>query len=168
MLNKYTLNNNLCYSYNYNDLKNIDAKLIFNTALSITNIFKELPNLKESHILHTGELLINSIKVNAEKIQIFAQIINQKLELCIYNKGIFMLYNIFEFVNEDDIIYYILNTAQQLKLDPTQSDVYFESGLTPDNTITYYLEKYVSQIHYNKEYELLGSKHLLYKIFECE
>ena len=40
-----------------------------------------------------------------------------------------MLYNIFDLVNDDDIIYYILNTVQQLELDPTQIEVYFESGL---------------------------------------
>ena len=168
LLNNYLLNTKAEFVYSYNQLKSIDAQFIFNIDLPVHEIFEELPNLKQAHYLHSGELLINNVKVNKEKIQIFTQIINQKLELCIYKNGIFMLYNIFDLVNDDDLIYYILNTAQQLELDPTQIEVYFESGLTPDNTIASYLEKYVQQIHYNKQYELLGSKHLLYKIFECE
>ena len=168
LLKNYQLNTEETFVYSYNQLKFIDTQFIFNIDLPVHEIFEELPNLKQAHFLHTGELLINNVKVNKEKIQIFTQIINQKLELCIYKNGIFMLYNIFDLVNDDDLIYYILNTAQQLELDPTQIEVYFESGLTPDNTIASYLEKYVQQIHYNKQYELLGSKHLLYKIFECE
>jgi hypothetical protein len=153
------------YSIKLNQPK---SHLIFKNINPIHKILNELSNYKNAIFLHTGKLLIDNAKVDVEKIQIFIQIINQKLELCIYNKGIFTLYNIYDIINDNDIIYYILNTIQQHNLDPTITNLIFDNEITINHPISSQLQKYVSNISFNEETNLVGLKHLLYKIFECE
>ncbi len=150
------------------DCSKISSTILFKQLNPIHTIFNDLPNYKHAIYTHTSKLLIQDAKVNQEKIQIFIQIINQKLELCIYNKGNFTLYNIYDIINQDDIVYYILNSIQQHNLDPTQIELVFENEITANHPITAQLQKYVNRIIFNHEFNLAGPKYLLYKIFECE
>lgn len=149
-------------------LNNVDANLIFNTYNPLNKVLNNLPNLKNAKTSHIGKFLIDNNKIDSEKIQVFVHLIEQKLELCIYNKGVFTLYNVFDVTSDEDIVYYILNALEQLKMDPNQVSLLLEGGITVDNVAYEYLVKYVMSVDVNQEVETKGPKYLLYKIFECE
>ena len=155
-------------SYHKLALKNVEASLFFNSYTPIAQVFKELPNLKNAHILHIGKLLIDEVKIDSEKNQVFVRLIEQNLEICIYKKGTFVFYNIFNVITNEDVVYYILNTLEQIKLDPTQTYLSLEGGISTEDLTYEYLSKYIQSVKINEEIEALGSKYLLYKIFECE
>ena len=149
-------------------LNNIDAHLVYNNYNALNSVLKNLPNFKNAIYTHTGKFLIDESKIDREKIQVFVRLINQKLELCIYKNGIFTLYTIYDIIGDEDVVYYILNTIQQLELDHQQVEVAFEGGISTEHIAMEYLPRYVNKVTYNETYELQGPKYLLYKIFECE
>ena len=149
-------------------LNNVDAHLVYNNLSPISKLFQNLPNLKSATTTHTGKFLIDFSKIDAEKNQVFVRLIEQKLEICIYNQGVFNFYNVFDVASDEDIVYYILNTIEQLKLDANQISISLEGGITSDHLAYDLLLKYVNELTVNKEIEAIGPKYLLYKIFECE
>jgi len=149
-------------------LQKVDAYFVYNNFNPLNTVFKNLPNFKNAIYTHTGKFLIDECKVDREKIQVFVRLINQKLELCIYKNGIFTLYTIYDIIGDEDVVYYILNTIQQLELDHQQVEVAFEGGINATHIAMEYLPRYVHKVTYNETYELQGPKYLLYKIFECE
>ena len=149
-------------------LSKIDASIAFNNFGHLYKVFQNLPNFTNAIYTHTAKKFLDRIKYDREKIQVFAQLINQKLELCIYNKGIFTLYNIYDIIGDDDIVYHILNTMQQLQLDPSQVEVSLDGNISADHPIYEHLPKYVHSVSSNEDIQEKGPKYLLYKIFECE
>lgn len=149
-------------------LNNVDAHLVYNTYNRINKVLNNLPNLKSATTFHIGKFLIDYNKIDSEKIQLFVRLIEQKLELCIYDKGIFTLYNVFDVTSDEDIVYHILNTLEQFKVDTTHVSLSFEGGITEENLAYEHLAKYIQYLHVNRNIEAIGPKYLLYKIFECE
>ncbi|QTV06269.1 DUF3822 family protein [Faecalibacter bovis] len=149
-------------------LKNVDASLVFNTYNPLNKVLNNLPNLKNGTTFHVGKFLIDNNRIDSEKNQIFVRLIKQKLELCIYKKGVFTLYNVFDVTSDEDIVYYILNSLEQFNVDPNQVYVSLEGGITEDSIAYEHLAKYIQFIDFNREIEAIGPKYLLYKIFECE
>ena len=149
-------------------LNNVDANLIFNTYNPLNKVLNNLPNLKNAKTSHIGKFLIDNNKIDSEKIQVFVHLIGQKLELCIYNKGVFTLYNVFDVTSDEDIVYYILNALEQFKVDPNRVSIQLEGGITEENVAYDHLVKYVKTVDVSREVEAIGPKYLLYKIFQCE
>ncbi|RLZ11910.1 DUF3822 family protein [Faecalibacter macacae] len=149
-------------------LKNVEANLVFNTYSPLNKVLNNLPNLKNATTFHISKFLIDNTKIDSEKNQLFVRLIEQKLELCIYNKGVFTLYNVFDVLSDEDIVYHILNALEQFKMDPNQVTLSLEGGITEENVAFEHLAKYIQTVHVNREVEAIGPKYLLYKIFECE
>jgi len=147
-------------------LDTIDANVVFNAYSPLDKVFKNLPNFNNSKTIHTANLLIDRFELNSEKNQIFVQLINQKLELCIYKQKEFTLYNIFEITADEDIIYYILNLIEQLKLNPSKTILSIEGGIEEDHLVIEQLSKYINEVETNTTAN--GLNYLFYKIFECE
>jgi len=168
LLNKYQFTiNTTKYFYSINNSE-IDTTFIFKPILPIHEVFTELPNFSNAIYTHSAQVFIKSIIPDKEKIQIFTQLINQKLELCIYNKGIFTLYSIYDVIGDEDALYYIVNAMQQFELNPTEVDVILDQNLSLIQYITTHLPKYVQHVTKKSENEKSELEYLLYKIFECE
>jgi hypothetical protein len=162
----FSLNNEV--KLNFTELPQHELVVSYGNFGALDKVLKNLPNFAQAEFTHSAKAFIENVNVNKEKIQVFAQLIHQKLELCIYNKGIFTLYNIYDIIGDEDVVYHILNTIQQLQLDPLHVAVSFEGGVATSHIAFDHLPKYVHQVTSNKEADLQGPKYLLYKIFECE
>lgn len=149
-------------------LKNIDAKICFKINHHLQSVFNSLPNYKEAKYHHIGETLINQIELNKELTQVFARIINQNLELCIYKNGEFYLYNIAEPNTEEDVVYYIMNPIQQLEINPANVEVIFDYGISDTHKALEYLPKFVKNVRVNTETNGKDFKYILNNLFECE
>ena len=149
-------------------LKYVDACVVFNGYSPLAKVLQNLANFKSAKFIHTGNLLIDRLELNAEKNQIFARLIEQKLEICIYKQRTFMFYNVFDITADEDILYYILNSIEQLKLNPLETFLTFEGGIDENHLAMEHLPKYIQEVTIDPEAHSEGLKYLLYKIFECE
>lgn len=166
--NDKNLEENLKLEHQIVRLKNIDAKLCFKVNPNLQDALYSLPNYKEATYHHIGEHLINQSDINKELSQVFVRIINQNLELCIYKNGEFYLYNIVEQNADEDVVFYIMNTIQQLGINPASVEVIFDYGITDTHKALEYLPKFVKQVHVNTAAEGKDFKYILYNLFECE
>ena len=154
--------------YQNNRLKHIDATLAYKINPKLKAVFNSLPNFRDAEFHHIGELLINQSEIDKELTQVFVRIINQNLELCIYKNGEFYLYNIIEQNAEEDVVYYIINTIQQLGINPASVEVIFDYGITDNHKALEYLPKFVKNVKVNSKAEGKDFKYILYNLFECE
>lgn len=146
----------------------IDAKLVYNFYPQLEKLLNNLSNFTNYTTTHTGSFIIQQNELNQENDQVFLQLIDQKLELCIYKKGNFAFYNVFNILSPTDILYYLLNIIGQLGLDQSTCQVHIQGGITEDEQITTELKKYIRTLIFNEDTETPSLKQLLYKIFECE
>ena len=149
-------------------LENLDAQLVYNYYPQLEQLLSNLSNFNNYTITHTGSFIIQQNELNQEKDQVFLQLIDQKLELCIYKKGNFAFYNVFNILSSTDVLYYTLNVMNQLELDQIATDVHIQGGIAKEDEAANELIKYIRNVSFDHEDETPSLKQLLYKIFECE
>lgn len=154
--------------FRINRLNHIDAKFTFRYYKNLNSVFNTLPNFKDAKYFHVGESLINKNLVHQELSQVFVRLINQNLELCIFKNGNFHLYNMFNQNSDEDVIYYVINTIQQLEINPATVEVIIDHGFTDNHKIFEYLPKFVKSVKVDAKTAGKDFKFLLNNLFECE
>lgn len=75
-------------------------------------------------------------------------ILNKTINICVINNGKLIFYNTFQYFQEDDIMYYIMNVIEQLKLDTYSTKVEVSQGSNKQVDIRNMLNKYLRDIKF--------------------
>ncbi|MCL5128061.1 MULTISPECIES: DUF3822 family protein [unclassified Algibacter] len=98
---------------------------------------------------HASTVLIETI-LESEKesgnSQFYAHINHNRFEIVITNKGELQFYNSFEYTTKEDFIYYILFTAEQLKLDPETLNLILIGDINKDDALYNIAYKYIRNV----------------------
>lgn len=78
--------------------------------------------------------------------QVYCNVNISNFELIVFRKGKLLFYNHFPFTNEDDLLYYLLFTYEQLSLNPEKIPLYFIGKVSLDSPIYELAYKYVYSI----------------------
>lgn len=78
--------------------------------------------------------------------QVFANFKADYLEVIIYDNSQFQFYNIFEFENDDEILYYLLLATQQNNLHPTNSMLKISGGISTQSVTYTKLKEHFNRI----------------------
>jgi hypothetical protein len=70
------------------------------------------------------------------------------IELTVKENNQLLFYNYFEVQSNDDILYYVLYTAEQLNMDVKVHPVYLAMNQTTDSDLTKLLTKYIKQLNF--------------------
>ncbi len=126
-LNAYVSYNNKVYPQDYivfDEIKNQDIISVFIPYVNINNFL--LDKFKGFDFMHNSKILIESL-LSIYKYSLtphmFAHIDNNHFELIIIKNKKLQLYNTFKFSTKEDFIYYVLFTAEQLKLNPEKFEL---------------------------------------------
>jgi hypothetical protein len=105
---------------------------------------------------HSSTILIEQIlrlEKNAEDTKMYVHVSSSHFEIIVTKAGQLILYNTFDYNTKEDFIYYILFTAEQLKLNPESLLLIFLGDITKDDdlyTITY---KYIRNVSFGNRYD---------------
>ena len=148
---KYTVKTLTTDFITYDSLESTNANTVYIPYVNINNYLFQ--NFGEFEYKHHSTILIDKLlnfsKENSEK-QFFVHVSPNQLDIVICEQDTLIFYNSFSFSTKEDFIYYILFTAEQLKMDPNEfqltliGDINKESDLY---TITY---NYVRNVHFMK------------------
>ncbi|PWI29333.1 DUF3822 domain-containing protein [Flavobacteriaceae bacterium LYZ1037] len=98
---------------------------------------------------HFSSILIEKvlqIEKHAEDAKLYVHVNKEHFEIVATDKGKLVLYNTFDYSSQEDFIYYILFTVEQLKLNPEKIQLIFLGDIDKESnlyTITY---KYIRHI----------------------
>jgi len=120
----------------YDEIKNHDIISVYIPYTNINNFL--LDQFKEFEFKHNSNILIESL-LSIYKYSLvphmFAHIHNNHFELVVIADKKLQLYNTFRFSTKEDFIYYVLFTAEQLKLNPEKFELVLLGAIEKDDEL---------------------------------
>lgn len=102
---------------------------------------------------HFSTILIERIlfiEKNSEDTRVYVNLNINHFEIIAVKKGKLILYNTFEYASKEDFIYYILFTAEQLKLNPETLKLQLIGNVNKDDELYNIAYKYIRHISFGK------------------
>jgi len=95
------------------------------------------------------EKLLQQFKNTAEEL-CFVNVTKNQFEIMVVNNNKLVLYNCFDFITKEDFIYYILFTAEQLKLNPEEIQMLLLGDIEKESELYTILYQYVRNVSFYK------------------
>ena len=98
---------------------------------------------------HSSTILIEQLLIaekNSRNTKMYVHVGTDHFELLVIDKGKLLLYNTFEFNSEEDFIYYILFTSEQLNLNPETLQLVFLGNIKKESPLFTIAYKYVRHV----------------------
>jgi hypothetical protein len=102
---------------------------------------------------HSSTILIEKLLQqfkNADKEICFINVAKNQFEIVIINNHKLLLYNCFNFTTKEDFIYYILFTAEQLKLNPEEVQTVLLGDIEKESELYTILYQYIRNVSFYK------------------
>jgi len=135
---------------------NIDINDSVNVYIPFVNINNYLyEKFGEFTFKHFSTILTEQIlnaEKNSEKPKMYINICVGNFEIVVVEKGDLRLYNTFEYKTKEDFIYYILYTAEQLKLNPESLELIFTGNIDSKDELYNIAYKYVRFVCFSKRF----------------
>ena len=130
-----------------------DSVNVFVPYININNfIYDKFGTFTYKHI---STILINNILLtekNTKTTKVYVNVSNNHFEIIIVSQGKLLLYNTFKYNTKEDFIYFILFTAEQLKLNPETLDLVLIGNIKKDDDLYNIAYKYIRNISFgNRE-----------------
>ena len=120
---------------------------------------------------HVSTVLIESIlqlEKNTENPKVYVNVSINHFELIIVEHAKLLFYNTFEYTTKEDFIYYILYTAEQLKLNPEVFNLVFIGDVNKDDAFYKIAYRYIRHVDFgnrNDAFKFLESPKSNYSNF---
>jgi len=102
----------------YDNLIEQDVKNVFVPFNNINQFISD--SFSDFSFCHATTVFFKNIlsKINVSQKEMFVNVYNNNFDILVLENNQLVLSNAFEFTNSEDFVYYILFTAEQLKMDP--------------------------------------------------
>lgn len=144
----------------------IDQHEIYNVYVPFTNVNNYLfEKYGDFEYKHASSILIETL-VNLAKMEdkptLYAYISKTHFEIVVTNQKQLVLYNIFNYRQKEDFIYYLLFTIEQLNLNPEKVNVYLLGNIDKQSDLYEIAYQYIQNLHIGDELQVVKNfeKHL--------
>ncbi|WP_434036133.1 DUF3822 family protein [Formosa sp. 4Alg 33] len=128
-----------------------DSVNVYVPYVNVNNFIYE--QFGEFTFKHASTVLIESIlqiEKNADAPKLYIHVASRHFEIISINSGALQFYNTFEYSTEEDFIYYLLFTLEQLKLNPETIQLVFVGDILKNDALYNIAYKYVRDISFGK------------------
>ncbi len=128
----------------------MSATLIYSSDTSLSDVF--LKKHPYGRIFLNSGLLIESMlrtNRNDRKQKIYLDIRKDSFDLFAFDKGKLVIYNQFDAETENDLLYHVLNTAQQINFDIHDTTVLVSGDIEQGDAIYQLLVQYIKNLELN-------------------
>lgn len=137
----------------FNYINKADAYNIFAVPSDITTLM--VNKFPEIIFIHHNNIFVKDIITRAENLKFklpYIQInVNpDSFEIGIYTADKFQLMNTYHFDNENDFIYYVLNTINQYDIKLNKAYINFSGFVEKDTEFNYFIHQYLPRINFLK------------------
>ena len=131
----------------FDELKNMDIVSVFIPFVNINNFL--IDQFSHFEYKHNSTVLIeNLLAIYKYSLvpKVFAHMANGHFELIVIANKKLQFYNTFKFSTKEDFIYYVLFTAEQLKLNPEKFEFLFLGSIEKTDDIFAMAYKYIRNV----------------------
>ena len=131
----------------YDEIENHDMFNVFIPFVNINNfLLEKFGSFEYKHFSSIlVEHLLNTYKFS-ERPHLFVDLHNEHFEIVAIENNKLVLYNSFKYKTEEDFIYYILFTAEQLNFNPEKFELVLSGSIVKDDTYYKIAYNYVRNI----------------------
>ena len=148
---KYTVKTLTTDFITYDSLESTDANTVYIPYVNINNYLFQ--NFGEFEYKHHSTILIDKLldfsKENSEK-QFFVHVSPNQLDIVVCEQDSLIFHNSFSFSTKEDFIYYILFTAEQLKMAPNEFQLTLIGDINKESDLYMITYNYVRNVHFIK------------------
>lgn len=149
-----------------NHLKSLEAYLIFPIHHEIANVFiRQFPRLKffnQATPFIEFALNLQDSKPDSAHLNVHKDF----FDIVILHDRSLILHNTFEFRDEKDFIYFIMNAYDKVKLDPGTCPIYLSGTIEKISAMTEIAKKFIKTVHFAKPDNRFQYSHAFDKIPE--
>lgn len=134
-------------------LNNLKAQLLYAIPTKLMNelelIFKK-PTLRS----HAGSLIENLLFQNKDKdVRVYLHVQNKTFDIAVLRNKDLILYNHYQYTQPEELVYFVVFTMNQLKLNTQKTPVVFLGELSKQSEEIALLAKYIQNITYGARNE---------------
>jgi hypothetical protein len=150
----------------FNKLNKIDAVNVFSIPSEITTLM--VNHYPELRFYHQASTFIDNMLTKSETVGyvIGVMVYAKYIDVVVCNKGKLLLYNNFNYQNENDFVYHISNIYQQLRISDAKTNLFLSGDIEKDSPKYKLLTKYIRNTWFLKISESLNIKFLFKEIPE--
>ncbi|WP_147676879.1 DUF3822 family protein [Algibacter pacificus] len=131
---------------------NIDINQSVNVYIPYVNVNNYIFDLYGDFTYkHASTVLIETIlewEKNSESSNFYVNVNQNRFEIVVTNQGKLQFYNSFEYATKEDFIYYILFTAEQLKLDTETLNLILLGAVNKNDELYNIAYKYIRNVSF--------------------
>lgn len=151
-LNTYLLEND---PLEKNDISQYDCHLIFSYSEAVeTMLMKKYARMG---LLHCGTSLLSSIRSRSDQKKMHLMLYRQQFDMAVVAGQKLILYNTFEYAVKEDVLYYVLFTAEQLRMDPNEFFAFVHGKISSQDEVYELLCRYVRHVEWEKHELMFGA-----------
>lgn len=133
----------------YDELDQHEIAIVYIPYTNINNFFFE--TFGSFTYKHSSTILIDSIlskEKNSDTTRVFAHMNSKSFDIVVVTKGKLVLNNSYIYENSEDFLYYIMFTAEQLRLNPEEFQLIFLGKISPDSQCHKIAHKYIRHVDF--------------------
>ena len=136
-------------SIEYNDSKNVYVPYV-----NINNyIYEKFGSFSYRHFSTVLIEKILSFEKNTEASKMYVHVCDTHFELIVVEAGQLILYNTFDYTTKEDFIYYVLFSAEQLKINPETINLVLLGAISKDDELYAIIYKYIRNVSFGSRYD---------------
>jgi len=93
----------------------------------------------------------NKVSDNKDKTKVLVQIFEDFAELVVFDNSEIKLFNTFSYKTNNDLLYFIINVFEQLKLSQEDSELIFSGIIETDNLAVLNIRKFIGQVYFQSQ-----------------
>ena len=155
---KFTIKTLATDSFDFDSIPTIKAKNVYIPYANVNNFLFQ--NFGAFEFKHHATILIDKLLPQNNGLTFYVHVSKHHLDIIVLKDTSLVFYNSFEFHSKEDFIYYVLFTAEQLKMDPEEFTLQLFGEVDKESELYTILYTYVRNISFleNNHSLLTGSK----------
>jgi len=135
----------------FDEITSNDSVNVYVPYININNfIYEKFGSFTYKHFSTILIEHILFIEKNSENTKVYVNVNSNHFEIIVIEKGKLILYNTFEYTTKEDFVYYILFTAEQLKLNPETLNLILLGDVNKDTDLYKIAYKYIRHVSFGK------------------
>lgn len=142
-----------------------ESSFIYGTSQKVVSKLQDL--FGEVNLSHSGSIFLNSIEKSDDR-SIHLNLIQNNLEIAVFNSTKIQFYNLFETPSDEDILFFTLFALEQVGLDANKLTLKTYGQLLPETKVFQTLKKYVRFVNTAMKDENFMENYTLNNLSKCE
>lgn len=143
---KFTIKTLATDAFDFDDISDISAKNVYVPYTNVNNFLFQ--NFGAFEFKHHATVLIEKLLSKNKGTRCYLHVSKNHIDIIVLAEDALLFYNSFKYDSKEDFIYYVLFTAEQLKMDPEEFELVLLGDIEKESDLYAILYKYIRDVSF--------------------